>query len=350
MCGRPDNMSYGRNETRKNGMPALWGCNKESEKGFRMQKGILFSFLVLMLLMNLAALDKLFANGNDADSFFTKISALNSVGNKTANLDESVAILYDQTGNYFGKQRHLPFSFSADKNIVVFSQTLPEKQSVIDVFYDSINAFAILAKNSSTYDGLRTDANTLSNSKWGGTSRKITVSMLPQCFGYSIDDTNAIEVGGSCGPFDFNSLKRIDVNVLVSDSEDFNSVSCTFGASSACPSTSFDASNNNAYFSLQIMDANCTACAIPQSSKTVYGYFNPALNNSMTISCVSTEGACTSGPIEISLSNKLTISHNETSNDLLIGLDFNSEIESIVFSDFNSISTSLVYGASVKNK
>ena len=313
-----------------------------------MKKGILFSILALMLILNLAALERLLSDDASSD-VFSKISALSSAGNKISNISANASVLYGQANTDAARQRFLPFGFEADANSVVFSQKLPEKQTIIDVFYDSINALGILAEGSSSYDGITVDVNAVSNQNWGGTSSSVRLSVKPQCFGYSLNDTNTIEIGSSCGTFDFNSLRRIDVNILVANSEDFNSVGCTFGLSSSCPSSQFDSEINNSYFRLEIFDSNCTSCSIPAGSKTVYGHFNPALSNTITISCVS-EGVCTSNPIQISLAENIIISHNGNSGDFLVGLDFNSEIESIELGDFNATATSIIYNAKVSNR
>ena len=79
----------------------------------RNERGIVLSFLALVLLMNLVAINNLLDDDAGFQEMFSKISALSTSGNKVSNLNNSV-ILYDRENNEPARQRVLPFDFIAD--------------------------------------------------------------------------------------------------------------------------------------------------------------------------------------------------------------------------------------------
>ena len=332
-----------------NGLNHGFYTRPSSEKG-RMKKGVLFTVLTLFLILNLYALSRVSSELKSADaSVFSELNALATADSKLKSIINNAAF-YDGFGSADStRQRVLPMQFTADLNSVVFYQKLPASNAVVSGFFDSINAFEIFMEDSSysnIYDGISVDINTIKNSSWGGSADVISLQLLPQCFAYELEGLDTISIKQSCAAFNVDALKKIDMNVLVENSEDFNSVACDFPGKTACPNEAFNPASPLPYLQLRILDENCSMCNIPDENTTVSAHFDPQQSNSVLISCV---GSCTSSPIALSLSTSVQLQKTGTQNNFSIGLDFNESISEIRFRDFNASVTNPPYNITVRS-
>ncbi len=305
-----------------------------------MKKGILFSLIVLILLLNLIALktvstgSKGIVAGNSVE-----LLAFNAIDQRFDDIQMNMVKFsgFGQGENV--KERILPFSFALDENSFSARQEIPLSQSKINIFFDAINSFEIWQEDTdyaNFFSGLVVDANTAKNTVWGGTGNSAEFYILPQCLKYKVFDTNkaGFEAGSGCeAAFSENNVARYDVNILLDVTADFNAVSCSFDSIPGCPADTFDPLNPNPFIQVNILDQNCSACAFDQSEKTISSHFNPLAQNSIVIECVG--AGCATPDMNISFSDTPTVSFTGPKQVMELEATFKQQIGEFSFLDFN---------------
>jgi hypothetical protein len=316
-------------------------------------KGIVFSLSVLLLVLSFVLLQQATTRASIAQSQAEKSNSM------FRNLNEHYAGLASNTieldtKSSYGKiqQRTLPFMYKADQNYLELSYKTPLKHSTIGNFFDLINAFKIFVQDknySDFYNGINTQADTIENSNWGGTQTGLNFITEPSCMQIFVDE-NGITFGkGWCGQFDLNQAALIDSNISVySPTEDLNKITCMWNENNSCPDDPFDTTNPNPYYSLQILDQNCSECAF--SAKTVNGHIDISKGNWIAVSCDGT--SCTSPQIDINVAQNYSISRNENALPVQIttGIMLKNKITAFYFNDLNITVSGTDYNISMVAK
>ncbi|MBI4210077.1 MAG: hypothetical protein HY544_01040 [Candidatus Diapherotrites archaeon] len=310
-------------------------------------QGVLFSvmmaFMVVALLsLHGASLDNALS-AQDSESAF---NAFERAAGKFANIRDGIVVL---PANSAGREiigRVLPFSYGVDKNVVSIAFDLPVDVDSVDAYLEAVNYFRLFvidANYSNGYDSMPVDINTLVPVSWGGGDRNVAFVVKPQCMEYSVRDDNSISLVAGCAGFDFNSVRRIDINITFGAAHDFNYMSCRFNGVLSCPNEPYDSGNANPYLSLGIIDANCAKCVLPQA--VVSAHFNPGAGNYVLFRCVG--GACTSPAIDMNFAQEAGFRYGGQAVGISAAIDFGSEVGSFEFKDANVSVRNGVFGAGV---
>ncbi len=311
-----------------------------SGRGLPNQKGFLFTFMALVLILSIMALNSSIQDSKNDSQKFLELARLVSVNNKFSNIERS-AIDFKKSGivNEFN-QRIMPFTYNIDSNSISVLQNLPLASGEANSFFDFMNLFGVFLEDSSygnVFDGLNVDVNTVQNPFWGGSAEKIQFLIEPFCYQFSLNDLNGSSFGesksGKCAEnFDLQKIRRFDSNIVVRNfSEDFNRILCNGGA---CPDNPFDPSNPQPYYKIAIDDSNCGNCYFPQ--KIIANHFDPNTDTNISILCQGI--SCRSKSIDFVLNKGFSVSRNSDSNysvQLGMAVSFDSNIEQFYFLDFN---------------
>ncbi len=310
------------------------------------KKGILFTFMTLLLLLNILGINSVIREQQFiSKESVSEISALVIVNNKLGNILANVAEL-DEENKAFN-QRILPFNYDVDGNTILVGQGLPVGRTSMGSYFDAINSLAIFVGDTNyenVFDGIAVDIDTVQNSDWDGSSNRLNFIVEPQCLKYTVDVNESLLGAGNCiGQFDIDDVLRYDLNITIGGTytEDFNSVQCEFTGFIDCPDMDFNSSILLPFFELNFNDDNCSNCLIEESLKTIKGHYDSSYDNNITISCVSMGGVCNSTPIDVNVGEGMVISHSGNSIDITIGTTFKNPIDSFEFDDLNvSVSNS----------
>ncbi len=302
------------------------------------KKGIIFSLAALILILTFIALSQTIIRTTAQQSQTEKTMALmRNLSQHYSSIESNIITLDTKSAHGKIQERALPFEYNVDTNHIELQYNTPIRATTIGHFFDIINAFEIFIEDqnySNSYSGIATQVDTEKNSPWGGTQTTLNFIVEPQCTEISVRQTGITFGQGWCGTFDLNSASRIDTNISIySPSEDLNSFACRWNSTDACPSQSFDPSNPNPYFSLQIFDENCTSCGFLQN--TVSGHFDISQNNWIAIICTGAE--CTATQIDINAAQYFSISRNSNALPVQIstGMLMKNKITGFYFNDMN---------------
>lgn len=303
-------------------------------------RGILFSLIVMLMLLSVISLksvntgSKKIAAGNSVE-----LLAFNSLEQKFDDILMNSVRFSGFGGGETVKQRILPFDFTLDQNTFTASMELPVDKRGIDIFFDALNAFEIWLEDPNSvvyYSGILADANTPKNSAWGGTGNSLQLHILPQCLKFKVFDENKVGFEGSSAcetQFSASNVSRYDVNITLSDTADFNSVTCNFDSNMECPANTFNPSSNQPFVQVSIVDVNCSRCSIDLQLKTISTHFDPAKQHNVLLSCVGV--GCISTDMNISVSNVPQVDFRGPAQTLRLGVTLKQEIESLDYLDFN---------------
>lgn len=303
-------------------------------------KGVLFSLIVMLMLLSIISLksvntgSKKIAAGNSVE-----LLAFNSLEQKFDDIFMN-AIRFSGFGtSETVKERILPFVFTLDQNTLTTSMEIPLSKPDIDVFFDAMNAFEIWLEDPASavyYPGIISDVNTPKNSTWSGTGNIIQMHILPQCLKFKIFDENRLgfEASQECeSSFSVASISRYDVNVTLTETADFNSVTCNFDSNLTCPQNPFNPSSNLPFLYISINDANCANCSINPALKTISTHFDPTKLHNVLLRCSG--ATCVSTDMNISVSSVPQVTFRGPTQSILLGVTFRSEIQSLDYLDFN---------------
>jgi len=265
-------------------------------------------------------------------------AAITQVKNKYSNLNSIKDFYREGTiKSYF--ERIVPFSYEIDENTISFTQELPAKKVLFRNFFDYINAYKIFVESDDALitDGIDVSAETIQNSLWGGTDENIVLMIKPQCKKYSITDQNSMYFYGSdeCAePFDISLIKRIDINVFVPATEDYNWLACSYGGDLNCYQEPYVPGDANPFIEINLSDSDCPNCDLNSDMIKTSKHFNPLQSNSAVFSCVG--ASCSSEDIEILFDQSNTIiNHSGTAVEIKIQFLFATKIEEFELNDFN---------------
>ncbi len=304
----------------------------------KQRRGIIFSLVVLLLLLNLIALK----------SIYSQSKMVVSQGSVEALGFESVQGLYNDivhnavefgasSSDFSVTQRIFPFEMQIDDNRIVVEQEIPIKLDELHVFFDAVNSFEVWLEDSNYtnfFSGLVVDVNTIKNNEWSGSEVGVSVFALPSCLKYSVFDENRTGFGMDtlCEPsFDFNSVISYDVNVFLDDTVDFNLVSCSFDGNLICPQDDFNSLSQLPFVEINFFDENCSACQL--DPQRIGKHFNPFAQNRVNVLC---SGAlCQTPDLNITISGFPQVSYKGTRQSFSFGVLFDHEVTSTSFFDFN---------------
>ncbi len=312
------------------------------------QKGILFTFMVFILLSGLLALHQ--ANDNQEKILSRALSestAFKKVTDKYTNLKNNFSILTTNEAEKAIDKRILPFDYTIDANDFTLSATLPVSKTSIEEYLEILNAFRIFVEDSNyskEYDSLAVDINTLNPETWGGNDVNISFAIMPQCINYSIEDTNKIIFSSACEDFNYSSIRTQTINLSLKSAHDFNSLICNFNGEGTCFNESYDYSNPYPYLDVTLDDSACSNCVLSQTR--IRGHFNPLQASTLKIRCSG--GSCVSPDIDLNFAGATEIQFTDsTAIDTTISLGVPNNITSFSFSDANISVSNELFGVKI---
>ncbi len=312
-------------------------------------KGVLFTAMALFLLLSLLSLHQAgLRAGYSSQGTENMLNSYNKVADKFSNARRSLMVLTSNTAEQSVAARVLPFSYSLDSNRLTVTSILPVRQGSVDAYLESLNYLRVFEEDTNyanQYDSLRVDINTLTPKSWGGTDTNVSFALKPQCMRYSILDNNSVRLDFTCSGFDFNAVKKIDVNITFAGSHDFNALSCLFGGSLSCPNNAYSPESTQPYLNLTLIDSNCPKCSLSQKSVGVH--FNPDAANYVQVHC--SDALCISPPIDLNFGRAASFKYAGPVVGIAIGVDLNSEISSFELSDTNILVSDDYFGVSIWN-
>ncbi|MFH2140882.1 MAG: hypothetical protein ABIJ97_00565 [Bacteroidota bacterium] len=302
-------------------------------------KGGLFILMGLILsLLILGFAFKINSTYLESEKKTFNQAAITQIKNKYSNLNSIKDFYREGTiKSYF--ERIVPFSYEIDENTIGFTQELPAKKVLFRNFFDYINAYKIFIESDDALinDKIDVSVETIQNSLWGGTDENIVLMIKPQCKKYSITDHNSMYFYGSdeCAEgFDIGLIKRIDINISVPATEDYNWLACSYGGDVNCHQEIYVPGDANPFIEINLLDSDCPNCDLNSDTRKTSKHFNPLASNSAVFSCVG--ASCASEDIEILFNeNNTIIKHSGTAVDVKIQFLFTAKIEGFELSDFN---------------
>ncbi len=303
------------------------------------KKGLFFTIITLVLITSMIFLQTIEKKTNIESQRVAETLRLGVVSDKYLHIEKNIIILGKNGEKKRILGRAVPFNHYLDVNKLKISHELPFKDILINNFFDIINTYEILLEDKNfdnAYDGLTVDVNTVKNSSWGGTTTELRFLLNPYCYEYVVEDYNKSIFRKSSSQkcsntFDFNKIKRIDVNVSVTNYyEDFNKISCS--GFTTCPKQNFNDSNNQPFYNLWIDLNKCGNCNSIQ--QRILMHFNPLKDQNIVMSCAGT--TCTSKPLIFVLGEGITVyTDSNKSKDLNIETLFTENIDEFIYRDFN---------------
>lgn len=283
---------------------------------FMMNKGLLYTAMTVFLIFGVIALNEVLGNSVRGFNPSNESIALGEVSTTYLN---AYSILMDYDKKYYDYLRNnngLPFSFALepDKNTFVLAQEYSLGSAQIIDYFNYINLAEIFLEDkniSGLSNDLIIDINSPKNPSWGGTD-SINFILQPFCYKYTIlNEQHSVFSKSSnniCDKnFEDSMIKRIDLNLVVLSSlADFNSFLCN---GEPCTENTFDPFNPNPFFSIQVLDSNCSKCDL--ASKKASGHFSPSQDLNFSLFCVGPN--CSPEDVLIKI------------NDLDIDFDYSSE-------------------------
>ncbi len=309
--------------------------------------GVLFTLMVLFILLSLLSLHQAGLNaGYSLQDSQNMLGAYQKAADKFSNIRKGIVNLPANASEGSVAMRVLPFSYSIDTNRILLSSNLPATQASIDAYLEAVNYLRVFVEDanySNQYDSIRVDVNTLTPASWGGSDRNVSFVVFPQCMRYSLLDNNSVRLDFTCTGHDFNAIKRLDLNISLGTTQDFNSLSCSFNGVALCPNNPFSPGSALPFLNLTLLDANCGKCALGQ--KTVGVHFNPDANNYVQVKCAG--AACASKSIDLNFTRKTSFTHSGTDVEMVVGADMNSAIGSFELSDTDILVANDYFGVRI---
>ena len=331
------------------------GGGAGNEFTFIGRKGVLFTLLAFILLLSVLSLHQLTEKRKNAlESTVIESNAFGRVSDKYANIRNNFTVLGASEAERLVDERILPFNYSIDGKRFSISTTLPARQSQVNNFLETMNAFRVFIEDenySNEFDSMRADLNTLLPTTWGGTDTNISFLVEPQCLKYSILDKNVQRLEFICEGYDYSAVKSQDVNIFLGVVHDFNfTVSCNFNnePASDCSDSNnlnnaFDPASTLPYLSIEIFDENCGSCTL--NTATIRGHFDPAQESSVKMRCISP--GCTMPDLDLNFAGATILEYGGELMSVSIAVDLNSAIEEFSFSDANISVENSYFGARV---
>ena len=299
------------------------------------QKGVLFSVMVLFLLLAVFGMQQSSSRaGYSISDAENSINAYSSACSKYANVRAAILQLPSGGDEKTMRERFLPFTYGIDSNRISLAFDFPARPDRVQSYLEVLNYYRVFTEDmnyGSEYDSMQTDINMPVPQSWGGSGRDISFRELPHCFEYSVTDYNTSAISFSCEGHDFNSVKRIDLNISLNNAHDFNSLSCTFNGVHSCPDNDYNSLNSNPYLNFSILDSECASCGI--SPKRVRGHYSIGVQNNILLKCIGP--SCTSPQMDLNFSQSAVFRYNGGRAAVSIAADLNSGIESFSSNDVN---------------
>jgi len=256
-------------------------------------KGVFITFMVFLLVASMLALHDVTKKTDfKQERLHIDETAFNIVNNTFNNLYEEVVSLNKEGAAKTVQQRPMPFQYDFGTNLVIISQRVPVRKSILDAYFDALNIYSIFTNQEST-SNLQISTSTLQNLEWGGTGEEypnLQYAILPQCLSYDINnccfDGNYMilkELGdgelGCVGGFDYADLNIVDVNISINTSGYINQVPPLTGTLSSKTDV-FEPANPLPFARITINETNpqCPGigCLITSNGKEVRSaHFDP---------------------------------------------------------------------------
>ncbi|MFH1255852.1 MAG: hypothetical protein V1494_01035 [Candidatus Diapherotrites archaeon] len=318
------------------------------------RRGIIFSFTAMLLALAVLGLSGI---GTSMESMNAQKNAqMNSVklvNEKFMEIGSSATALERDGKAKEIQERALPFDYEVDGNALVLSHMLPLSEARVISFFDAVNVYLLFVSDknyANAFSGLSVDVNSIRNSFWGGADSNASFIVQPFCLEVKIFDLNFEFGKKNCAAKTFSAaadVKRADLNIFIGAGEDYNSVSCISNGAAVCPTDSFNPPSSLPYFSLNIDDTNCSGC-LPDGSESISWHFDPALENSITVSCIG--GTCSSKPIELVFGELLREMHSGQAVEVHSRIEFRKKLEAFEFNDFNYSVSIRDFNLMIKNR
>ncbi len=317
-------------------------------------KGLFFVLMGLVLsLMLLGFAFKINSQYLEAEKKSFASNAVDQVKYKYSNIG-FIKDFYrtGTTKTYF--ERLVPFTYSIEERTVSFTQKLPLKEVQTKSFFDFINAYEIFAESSDSaiYDLIEVEVEAPKNSLWGGIDENINLIIKPQCQKYTLTDYNSMHFHGSneCEEnFDIDLIRKIDINISVSSSEDYNFLSCDYGGDQNCYQESYNPMQLSPFIEVNLLDENCSECDLNSDTRKTSKHFDSTSDHEITFLCVG--AGCNSEEIKIFFNeNNVEIRHSGTQIQAKVQFLFTSEIEEIKLNDLNITLTDSRFNIEKTNK
>jgi len=309
------------------------------------QKGVMFTLMAFILLTTLLSLNEIRTSHDRALSEGeTQKNAFKNVSSKFSNIESNIITLASNDAEREIDQRILPFEYAIDQNRFETSFTLPIKKERTDAYLEVLNAMKVFiedANYSNQFDSQNVDLNILTPSLWGGSDTNISFIIEPQCIKYSILDGNIISFEFVCSGFDYNAVTRQDINIILGQAHDFNSIACSFNGNNNCFSDPFDPLDTRPYLNVNIDSIECINCALGQTA--ISGHFDPNQTSNITMSCIGI--GCVNPDLSMDFSNMTVFEYHGLEFDFEYAIDLNSQIEGFRFNDANILVENRDFGA-----
>lgn len=306
-----------------------------------MQKGVIFGVMALYIAILLIGLQD---SGSSMDMAFrqavTEKNALNGVWAKFDNVNTAIVRMPLWKAERESRENYVPFGYMADSNRVYFSQNIGDVNAA-DAYLETLNAAEVFIEHQNS-SGMRVDINVPKPISWGGNAQSVRVLVNPQCLRYKYDG-NLASVDFACQGVGMEDVKTLDVNLTINGGSDFSGISCNFAGGNSCPSDDYNSLAGLPYISVNILDANCPSCDLPQ--KIISGHFDPGVENFVRIECTAEQ--CLENPIDINFSSGMAVAYSGAgvgTLNTLIGFDLNSNINDAWLLDTNLAVRDTVFG------
>jgi len=308
------------------------------------ERGVFFSIMVFLLLSVFLSLFEFASEQNySLKEILNESNAFQKTSDKYANLENNLVNLTTSDAEGLIDQRILPFTYNIDYNLFSLSTEFPVRQSKIDSYLEIVNAFRIFVEDSNysnEFDSLAVDVNTSLPESWGGSDKNISFAIYPQCLKYSVLDSNTISFDFVCADYNYMSIKKQDLNIVLNSVHDFNSISCSFNGVSTCFDYDFNNMNSQPYVNLVIDDSECPLCELNQNS--IRGHFDPSQTSSVTISCSG--ASCITPAMNFDFNERTMISYTGQRVSFSVLFEMDSIVESFKFNDANYSVENSVFG------
>lgn len=309
-----------------------------------MQKGLVFTLMVFLIISSLLSLNYFYAGQEFSISLSqSESNAFIKTENKYQNLKNNLIRLTTNEKEREVDQRILPFNYGINNTKFTLNTEMPARQNSIESYLETIKAFSVFLEDqnhSKEFDSINADINSPVPQQWGGTAKDLSFRIEPQCIQLSINDLNTIKYDFLCEDFNSTNITRHDLNITLTQVHDFNSLSCEFNGESNCITGDFNALIPLPYFELNLDQNNCSKCSLDQN--TIRGHFNPEQTSTVSISCVG--AGCETPELRISIAEPISIQYNGQRLDLNYTIDLNKTIGDFYYSDVNILVENPLFG------
>lgn len=314
------------------------------------QKGIIYSIMIVTMIISILGLNV--ALRESTNNFYVNETIEASiVKEKESNINRTVISLY-KTG--YAKdviERSLPFSYNINNDEISFTKKFPSQSELFDETFDILNLSKVLFEDTSysnIFDGINSSITVPNNYSWSRTDNTLTTRIDNFCYAYSInEDSFQLEKSSSSAcvsPFDASTVKKsiFDI-VLNSTTSTYDTITCS--PSSLCSlNDTYNSSNSDPYFELNINQTNCPNCNI--SDTTISAQASYSTPFSITLSC-STVGCTTQSLILTQNNYDFDVSTLEEGVEVTSTTLFNTAISDL---RIDGVTTNINIGSITKTK